>query len=227
MLPETTKTHQKEATVNFPSDAGPEYSALAVGEKPRVLFDIDSVVANLVQMFISAIEAAGIRQLPKDWRPLQFDVAKDLGLSKDEEARMYDMLKLPGVASMVPPYPGAVEGVKKVARIADAFFVTSPMPGSQTWTYDRSKWLIEKFGEALGSRWIYTEYKYAVYGDILVDDKPEHCLDFRKAWPGSIALRWLPKGMPVDKRLINVDSWNMVYMYAEQYAKKKKLWMAR
>jgi len=224
---EKSKTHLKEVTVNSPSEAEPEHSALAVGEKPRVLFDVDSVIGNLVQVFISAIEAADIRKLPQDWKPRQFDVATDLGLTKSEEKRMYEMLQRPGVAEIVHPYPGAVEGVKKVAGIADVFFVTSPMPGSQTWTYDRSRWLIQKFGEVLGSKWVYTEYKYVVYGDILVDDKPEHCTDFKKAWPGSIALRWLPPGMPVDKRLINVDSWDMVYMYVEQYAKQKKLWMRK
>jgi 5'(3')-deoxyribonucleotidase len=220
----TDKPHLKVVTMSSPSEPDPTESALLEGNTVRVLFDVDSVIADLVQVFISAIEAAGIRTLPKGWRPTQFDIATDLGFTKDEEQRMYKMLRLPGIADMVLPYKGAIAGVKKIANISDVFFVTTPMKGSPTWTFDRTAWLHRHFGEELGSKWVYTEYKYVVYGDILVDDKPENCAGFEKAWPGSIALRWVPLGQTVEEKLTNVNSWDMVYLFVEQYAQKKKLW---
>lgn len=227
MPPEKTKPHLKVVTMNGLSEPGPADSPFLGGSRIRVLLDVDSVIADLVRVFISAIEVAGIRKLPTGWRPTQFDIATELGFTKDEERRMYEKLQLPGIAKMVHPYPKAVEGVKKLARIADVFFVTTPMKGSPTWTYDRTGWLTEKFGEELGSKWVYTEYKYVVFGDMLVDDRPENCQDFEKAWPGSLALRWCPFGMPVEKKLTNVNSWDMVHLFAEHYAKRKKLWLGR
>jgi 5'(3')-deoxyribonucleotidase len=207
-----------------PSEPDPEDSAFLAGNRVRVLFDVDSVIANLVQVFVSAIEAAGIRVLPKGWLPRQFDIAAELGFTKNEEKRMYDMLQLPGVANTVLPYAGAIAGVKRVARIADAFFVTTPLRGSPTWVYDRNSWLVRHFGEELGSKWVYTEHKYAVFGELLVDDKPENCMKFEKAWPGSIGLRWLPQGQPVVDGLYNVNSWDMVYHWVEQYTRQKAIW---
>lgn len=223
----TDKPHLKVVTMNSHSEPDPTDSSLLEGDKVRVLFDVDSVIANLVQVFVSAIATAGIRQLPPGWKPKQFDIATDLGFTNDEERRMYNVLKLPGIAKMVHPYPGAIEGVKRIAKIADVFFVTTPMKGSPTWANDRTEWLKKHFGEELGGKWVYTEYKYVVFGEILVDDRPENCIEFEKAWPGSIALRWCPPGIPVEPKCNNVNTWEMVRLFVEQYTKKKKLWVKR
>lgn len=227
MPPEKTKPHLEVVTMTGLSEPSPKESAFLLGEQVRLLLDVDSVFGNIVQVFISAIMAAGIRKMDPGWLPKQFDIATELGFTKDEEERMYKMLQAPGVANMMHPYPGAVEKVKSLANIADVYFVTTPMQGSPTWTYDRGLWLTRLFGDELGAKWVYTKYKFVVFGDILVDDKAENCYEFEKAWPGSIALRWKPKGREVAKGLKNVDSWDMVRLYVEQYAKKKKLWRKR
>jgi 5'(3')-deoxyribonucleotidase len=191
------------------------------------LLDVDGVVADFVQLMVNAVRNLKFRDIPINWRPTKWDVAKELGLTHKQEDEVYEVLRLPGSANMLLPFPGAVQGVKRLASLFDVAFVTTPVEGSATWCFDRMEWLESHFGPDLGSRWVFTDHKYLVYGDFLgdflVDDKPENCLEFREAWPGSVPLRWLSPGMSIQEGLVHVSSWEEVERCVRQWGKQMTL----
>jgi 5'(3')-deoxyribonucleotidase len=194
---------------------------MAVSEKIRVLFDVDGVIADYAQLHVHAVIAAGVRNIPTAWRPSQWDINKELKLTKEEADRVQKLVDFPGAAKSLVPFPGAVEAVKRMAEIADVYFVTAIMPDSPTWGFDRTEWLKEKFGNELGKKFVLTDHKYLIPAAYLVDDKVDNCKTW-EAWnPGGIALLWCVTGMSLEKDLINVTDWSTVERFVEIAAQRR------
>jgi len=213
---------EKAETTSSLSELTPTSSSI-MGRRPRVLLDVDGVIADLVQLMVNAVRNLKLKDISISWRPTKWDVAKELGLTNKQEDAVYEVLRLPGSANMLLPFPGAVQGVKRIASLFDVAFVTAPVEGSATWCFDRIEWLVKHFGDDLGNRWVFTDHKYLVYGDFLVDDKPENCLEFKQAWPGSVPIRWLSPGMAVQEGLIHVSTWKEVEVCIRQWGKRMSL----
>lgn len=158
--------------------------------RPRILFDVDGVCANYTQMFISCVIASGVRAITHAWKHDQWDLSKALNLTDEEDDKVYSLLAVPGAADRINPLPGSVEGIKRIAKIAEVYFVTSPLDRCPTWVSDRDKWLQRLFGEELGKNVVHTKHKELVSGDMLVDDKPDHCKKWGKAWPLGKPVLW-------------------------------------
>lgn len=180
--------------------------------KHRVAVDVDGVVANFTELFLNAIRAATKRDIPKGWKPPKWDIEEALGLTKSERDATSKLMCLPGVAGTIVPYPGAVDGIKKLEKIADVFFVTSPLKDSPTWCYDRAGWLRKYFGKELADRVDFTSHKYAFAADVIVDDKPTNCEEWSEAWPDGKALLWTANYSPefLHDRLDHVQDWEQV-----------------
>lgn len=159
-------------------------------DRKRVALDVDGVILNYTQCYMNAVRAATNRDIPDGWSPSQWDIDEELGLTAAERKSAYALMALPGVAGSLVPYPGAVEGVKKLADIADVFFVTSPLQVSPTWCYDRTAHLTKLLGKELADNVTYTDHKYTFAADLYVDDKPSNCAEWQAAWPDGKALLW-------------------------------------
>lgn len=177
----------------------------------RFLCDVDDVVMDYVQGFVSAVMVTGVRNIKHDHAFDDWDLSKSLKLTEEEDNKVYSLINMPGFASMLHPLPGAVEGVKKIMKIADVIFVTSPLKSSPTWAYDRRLSLEKHFGEDV--KICSTAEKYAVDGDFLNDDKPDHCAEWQAEHPEGTALLWStgrnlanpPHGVAI------VGNWPLVY----------------
>jgi 5'(3')-deoxyribonucleotidase len=193
----------------------------SLSDKPRVLIDVDDVIVNFKQVFISAVTSAGLRNIDHTWRRSTWDLAKDLGLTEGEESDAFALINLPGVADrMMFELPGAVAGVKSIIEIADVYFVTSPSKNSPTWSFDRRNWLVRHFGEEQGSKVCHVHDKFIVSGDFLVDDKPENVLLWKDAWPLSTAIYWSGELMPRAPRsdILVANAWPQVRRFVEMKA---------
>lgn len=181
--------------------------------RPRFLCDVDDVLANYKQGFIAAVNASGVRSLTYDHVFTDWDLSKSLGLTEEEDDKVYSLINLPGFAANLNPMPGAVEGVKKIAMVADVIFVTSPLKTSPTWTYDRMAWLKKQFGDEQGEKIISTAEKHAVDGDFLCDDKPAHCTEWQAEHPLGVAILWItPQNLRMaPKNITGMASWDMVW----------------
>lgn len=187
--------------------------------RPRFLCDVDDVLANYVQGFVSAVIATGVRPgLSQNHKFDEWDLSKSLKLTDEEDDKVYSLINMPGFATMLNPLPGAVEGVTKIMEIADVFFLTSPLKSSPTWSYDRRLWLEKLFEDA---KIVSTSEKHTVDGDFLCDDKPVHCEEWQAEHPMGMSLMWatgrnegqLPLGVAL------VGNWPLVYKLVEVRAK--------
>lgn len=181
-------------------------------KRPRFLCDVDDVICNYKQGFIAAVNASGVRQIKSDHVFTNWDLSKSLGLTDEEEDKVYALINMPSFALNLAPLPGAVEGVKRIMEIADVLFVTSPLKTSPTWSYERMHWLQKYFGEEPGEKVISTHEKYAVEGDFLLDDKPDHVVEWQAQHPRGHAILWItPQNMRMaPKDVSGLASWGMV-----------------
>lgn len=155
--------------------------------KPVVLLDVDEVLVDFVGRILDEIRdirpgKAVFRQDVHCW-----DIAVALGLTPEEAAEKKRRIKAPGFCASLEPLPGAVEGVKELRQMGfDVRAVTSPFP-SRDWAYERETMLCERFGFDRREV-IQTPGKDVVFGDILVDDKLETCIEWQKRWSASRAI---------------------------------------
>lgn len=157
----------------------------------RFLLDADGLIFDFDQAFFELAQVLLGRPLDATRLGSNWDCAMSLGLNEGETDIVYSEIGRRRFASELRPLPGAVEGVKEIAEFADILFVTSPFKTSHTWGYDRTQALIEHFGE-LGTRVISTKYKYAVSGDVLVDDNVDHLREWSEEQQGRLNRPGLP-----------------------------------
>lgn len=157
----------------------------------RLLLDVDGVVAD----FFKATEIEMLRCYDlkpahpwREWNISAMEWAYAPSFITEPQnihesaARMYLSMvwNKRGFCSEIPVYPSAVTEVLELAEVFDVYFVTSPMVTSETWVYERSQWLVKYFGSELGKKVIHTHYKELVAGSALIDDKPQHVIDWTK-----------------------------------------------
>lgn len=157
--------------------------------KPRLLIDVDGVIANFNKLFLSCLlEATGIKKKESD--VTMWDLEKVLGLTPRQGEQTWNLVNLPGRAFQLEPYPGAVEAIKELDIVTDVYFVTSPVPTSPTWSFDRDKWLQQHFGLHLGGRVVYTHQKHVCTGAYFVDDKPSNVVTWNRHHPNKRSFLW-------------------------------------
>lgn len=156
--------------------------------RPRILLDVDGVLADFVTAFLAVVRfQLGRDHVPED--VTQFNLASSLGLSKLEFDQCAEIVSASGFCRTLSVYPGATDGVAALHRIADVYIVTSPWNSNRTWTYDREQWLAEHFGIP-HSRVVHTSAKHLVRGDVLVDDKTETLHTWQAEHPTGRAIQW-------------------------------------
>ena len=146
--------------------------------KKRVLIDVDDVVAGYRKKYVEEAE----RELGRSFFPLHenWDVEVDLALSPEEIMRMNLICNGPGFAASLPEMEGAVQGVQELNEFLDVYFVTAPVSRSPTWIFDRTAWLVEKFGNVLGKKIVPTKHKHIIGGDFFIEDKPANAMKWVK-----------------------------------------------
>ena len=84
-----------------------------------------------------------------------------------------DIYKSEGFYRNMQPIEGGLEAVKYLAKKNDVFICTSPMDTSRFCASEKYDWVKHHLGEEWTRKLILTKDKTLVYGDILIDDKPE------------------------------------------------------
>lgn len=155
-------------------------------ERPRVLCDVDGVLADFLTEFLEfGNTLTGVRYKKEDIK--KWDIFSYF----DEEncKKCIKHLSDPGFAARLKVYPGAKPALKAIKELADLFIVTVPVYTSLTWVYERTGWLKEHFGIE-SKHIVYTASKELVSGDIFIDDRPEHTSAWKEHNPNGIAVLW-------------------------------------
>jgi 5'(3')-deoxyribonucleotidase len=141
-----------------------------------VLLDVDDVVCRCVQgMANEAGKKLGVEISEDDVKTWDFhDTIDGPGLKEHIEEKMSEK----GWCLSLEPFPGAIEGVKRLMTIAEIFFVTAPFHGEH-WMHERRSWLYSNFGVDR-DRVIQGHSKFLVRGDVFVDDKVENLVRWEK-----------------------------------------------
>jgi 5'(3')-deoxyribonucleotidase len=176
----------------------------------RVLLDVDGVIADFTGAYLTAVEKAlGRTYTPADVR--DWDIGDALGLSTEDRDLVHEVLDQPGVGQGLKPLPGAVAGVKEVMKLAEVYFVTSPLASSPTWIYDRAIWIEKHFGKEYRDNIISAKKKAPIFGNLFVDDKPQNVDEWSKAWPMCNALLWdIPANRSAKGTYLRVGDWQTV-----------------
>lgn len=185
---------------------------------PTVLVDCDGPLADFVRGTLDLIFfETGTVYLPEEIRTWEiFESIAD----KELEKKVYDKIKSKGQCSALGVVPGGPEGIKRLQEISEVVIVTSPFHGSETWVYEREKWLAKHFNidpEDI----IHARKKFHVFGHFLVDDRPKHLELWSKKWPTSGALLWDTPGNRSDTTFPRVKTWDEVYDIVDSFRRSR------
>lgn len=152
----------------------------------RILLDVDGVLADFTEGTRREILAVTGEDVPAH-RFTDYNLLYAVGIRHREAIRGAWMRQ--GWCASIPPYEGMKEAVERLRAHHEVFFVTSPFPDAQHWTWERTQWLKEHFGA--GDRDIvFTHAKHVVRGDVLVDDKPSNVIEWCNHHPDKWGVLW-------------------------------------
>lgn len=158
--------------------------------RPRIILDVDGPLTNGVCEFAcTALREMGY----KDARP---DMVTHWGITESfynvtlgDTQKMWERMRLPGVASGFAPREGALVFVDGLRAWADVVAVTAPLDHSPTWAHDREKWLVEHLGFTKHEI-VSVRDKALVPGDVIVDDLHTTLKRWRSVHPDKLTIMW-------------------------------------
>lgn len=148
----------------------------------RYLTTYNATVAGSVQFYVPAVT----RTITKDdWNKWNMEDCEwyDGGIG----GVVADAIRTPGWCYSIPLYPHAQKAVADLQTYGDVHIVTSPWNGPH-WAHERTKAIERDFG-LRGDKVIHAKSKRLITGDIFIDDKPQHVVEWR-AFHGGYARLW-------------------------------------
>lgn len=154
-----------------------------------VLLDVDGVVADLVSPTVQHLNNLLNPKLSTFTVDdvTQWDIAKSLAQSEYTgwayafDRALQILFNQEQFVASLPVYDGAIECVKRMAAVADVYFVTAGRPQSKYWHYERLQW-IERHFSGLYNDVIFVQQKHLVHGDFFLDDKASNANAWRDKW---------------------------------------------
>lgn len=150
--------------------------------KKIILVDMDGVLADFETRFLEEWK----RKFPNHPKvPLEerktFYLAESYpgGLKKEIEI----ILSAPGFYENLEAISGGKEALAKMQKLGhDVFICTSPISKYENCVLEKYRWAEKNLGFEWTKKIIMTKDKALVFGDILIDDKPEHKGARKPAW---------------------------------------------
>lgn len=142
--------------------------------KKIILVDMDDVLADFEAKFLENWK----EKFPHHpYAPLErrktFRTEDDYpsGLKKEVES----IFSAPGFFENLEIIPGSKEALTKMESLGhEVFICTSPISKYENCILEKYHWVSKNLGYEWTRKVIMTKDKTLVYGDILIDDKPEH-----------------------------------------------------
>lgn len=179
-------------------------------KRKLVAVDVDSVLADFAtpmvdhinKMFGTSYSHEHVTDFYIEKNLIPQSESKRFWKSFGEEVRVHDILE---------PSEGAVEGLARIAAIADIFIVTSPLATSPTWVYDRDNWLMRHFN-INRNKIAHIHEKFRIRADVLIDDKLENISSWMSHNVGGTGILWSQnwniEGVP---GAIRTNDWNLAF----------------
>jgi len=155
-----------------------------------MLLDCDGVLADFSSATLKILNRKTGKNFQHD-DVTSWDMFESGALAEHLHLRdaVYEELKQRGGCASIPVYDGAKAAVAELQEYTEVVMLTSPFKGGETWVHEREEWLEGHFGLS-HKKMIHTGLKELVFGDIFVDDKPEHIINWSKRHPAGHAIIW-------------------------------------
>lgn len=176
--------------------------------KKIILVDMDGVLADFEGRFLETWK----RKFPHYPQTLEkrktFRLADSLpnGLNRD----IRSIFSSPGFFANLKPISGAKEALKKMQSLGrEVLICTSPISEYENCVLEKYHWIAKHLGYEWTKKVIMTKDKTLIFGDILIDDKPEHKGLRKPTWKH--ALFDAPYNQHVKTKLrITWDNWEKI-----------------
>jgi 5'(3')-deoxyribonucleotidase len=195
--------------------------------KPRVLLDVDGVLADFAGAWIDLINA----ERHPDLTPIRredlneweiFDALEKSGTFNEKElARLkktcHDETARKGFCASLKVIQDAEDNVRKLMLFAEVFIVTSPWH-TDYWVNERSAWVQRHFGIPR-SNVMHGSAKHICAGDFLIDDKTSTVVKWaQEAYNGRGIVFATPHNVndpiPSEHRasgsIVRTDDWSLI-----------------
>lgn len=141
--------------------------------RPVVLLDMDGVLADF-DGYVASVWPHADKPLIRHEDRREFYIAKDH--PQYPKALFRRIVEAPGFFRELPPIAGALEAVEALMERAEVYVCTAPMASHPSCADEKRAWIAEHMPGGhryWAHRTIITNDKTLVYGDALVDDRPE------------------------------------------------------
>ncbi len=145
--------------------------------KKIILIDADGVLFDFVTPALAAVARLGGPRVHHD-KLDRYDIA-----SLVPETRLSDYYRAvtaENFCKALKPYPGALELVERLRAVGRVVCVTSPMRDGRTWQHERREALQRHYDFYIPDV-ISCTSKELIYGDVFIDDHPDHVMKWLSA----------------------------------------------
>jgi 5'(3')-deoxyribonucleotidase len=143
-----------------------------------VVLDADGVLLDFIGPVLDTIASITGRVHQRE-DVYAFDFAKCLGLTASEKKAVQHRLSDPAWWLAQPPCPGAQDGVRELAKVAEIYVATAPWESCESWAHARRRTLAGYFGIA-SDKVLPTHAKHLVCADFVVDDRTEVLVEWER-----------------------------------------------
>ena len=148
-------------------------------KKLTILCDLDGIVANLLESWISAANSAHGTSIKRE----QVD-KWEIDQCVPQGRRIYDLLTRELFADLVP-IPGAIEALRSFHEVGHEVIVVTASSKDPGVSEAKLRWVLKHLPWLTMDDVFVGSKKHLVRGDALIDDAPKNILAYRKAWPGA------------------------------------------
>jgi 5'-nucleotidase len=137
-----------------------------------VLFDMDDAMADTSEYLYENLRKKHPSVLEFKMPRKKFDIKDEY--SPENLVKVESVLYSPDFQLSIPPVKGSLDAVREIhERGHGILFCSAPHRVYETCVAQKYQWLENYLGRSFARKLILTEDKTLIYGDLLIDDKPE------------------------------------------------------